>query len=154
MNFQVIITAYIFLHTNSEFQIFMIFFWSFLFNLGAKSKGHSFFSLIGQKIVKSRNSELVKPLVKVQIIWEANENFLLNNLCKVHIFWEGHKFLRNLQRWFVLCSNGQIYGGDFAKFCGLLRIYVWTLRTKCSQSEVSNAHGQIGILKSSQCKLS
>ena len=21
-------------------------------------------------------------------------------------------------------SNGQIYGGDFAKFCGLLRIYV------------------------------
>ena len=24
---------------------------------------------------------------------------------------------------FVLCSNGQIYGGDFAKFCGLLRIY-------------------------------
>ena len=33
-----------------------------------------------------------------------------------------------LRRWnhhqrFVLCSNGQIYGGDFAKFCGLLRIY-------------------------------
>ena len=24
--------------------------------------------------------------------------------------------------WFV-GSNGQIYGGDFAKFCGLLRIY-------------------------------
>ena len=32
-------------------------------------------------------------------------------------------FLRNLQRRFVLCSNGQIYGGDFAKFRGLLRIY-------------------------------
>ena len=42
---------------------------------------------------------------------------------KVHIFWEGHKILRNLHRRFVLCSNGQIYGGDFAKFCGLLRIY-------------------------------
>ena len=23
-----------------------------------------------------------------------------------------------------LCSNGQIYNGDFAKFCGL---YIWTL---------------------------
>ena len=32
-------------------------------------------------------------------------------------------FLRNLHRRFVLCSNSQIYGGDFAKFCGLLRIY-------------------------------
>ena len=42
---------------------------------------------------------------------------------KLHIFWEGHKFLQNLHRRFVLCSNGQIYGGDFAKFCGLLRIY-------------------------------
>ena len=43
--------------------------------------------------------------------------------CKVHIFWEGHKILRNLHRRFVLCSNGQIYGGCFAKMCGLLRIY-------------------------------
>ena len=42
---------------------------------------------------------------------------------KVHIFWEGHKFLRNLHCRFVLCSNGQIYSGDFAKICGLLRIY-------------------------------
>ena len=33
------------------------------------------------------------------------------------------KFLRNHHLRFVLCSNGQIYGGDFAKFCGLLRIY-------------------------------
>ena len=23
----------------------------------------------------------------------------------------------------LLCNNGQIYGGDFTKFCGLLRIY-------------------------------
>ena len=42
---------------------------------------------------------------------------------KVHIFWEGHKILRNLHRKFVLCGASQIYGGDFAKFCGLLRIY-------------------------------
>ena len=44
-------------------------------------------------------------------------------VCKVHIFWEGHKILRNLHRRFVLCSNSQICGGDFAKFCGLLKIY-------------------------------
>ena len=42
---------------------------------------------------------------------------------KFHIFWEGHKSLQNLHRKFVLWSNGQIYEGDFAKFCGLLRIH-------------------------------
>ena len=31
--------------------------------------------------------------------------------------------MQNLNPRFVPCSNGQIYGGDFAKFCGLLRIY-------------------------------
>ena len=44
------------------------------------------------------------------------------SLCKVHIFWEGHKILRNLHQSFVLCTASQIIGGDFAKFCGLLRI--------------------------------
>ena len=38
-------------------------------------------------------------------------------------FWEGHKILLNLHRRFVLCSASQIYVGDFAKFCDLLRIY-------------------------------
>ena len=42
---------------------------------------------------------------------------------KVHIFGEGHKMLRNLHQLFVLCTASQIIGGDFAKFCGLLRIY-------------------------------
>ena len=31
--------------------------------------------------------------------------------------------MRNLHRRFVLCSNGQIYSGDFTKFRGLPRIY-------------------------------
>ena len=43
--------------------------------------------------------------------------------CKVHIFWEGRKCLWNLHRRFDRYNIGQIYGGDFAKFCGLLRIY-------------------------------
>ena len=42
---------------------------------------------------------------------------------KAHMFWEGHKILRNLHLLFVLCTDRQIMGGDFAKFCGLLRIY-------------------------------
>ena len=46
-----------------------------------------------------------------------------NKTVKVHIFWEGHKMLQNLSRRFVLCSASQIYGGDFEKFCGLIKIY-------------------------------
>ena len=42
---------------------------------------------------------------------------------KVHIFWEGHKILRNFHLTFVLCPASQKYGENFAKFCGLLRIY-------------------------------
>ena len=43
--------------------------------------------------------------------------------CKVHIFWENYKVLRNLRRQFDWHYIGQIYPGDFAKFCSLLRIY-------------------------------
>jgi hypothetical protein len=48
---------------------------------------------------------------------------LFKSAVKVHIFREGHKVLQNLHPRFVLCSNGQIYGGDFPKSCGLLKIY-------------------------------
>ena len=36
----------------------------------------------------------------------------------------------NLQYRFVLCSNGQIYGGDLAKFCGPFSLYELTLFSK------------------------
>ena len=55
--------------------------------------------------------------------WFIETDSVLENIGKVHIFWEGHKFLQNLHHRFVLCSNGQIYGEDFAIFCDLLRIY-------------------------------
>ena len=42
---------------------------------------------------------------------------------KVHIFWEAHKSLWNLHGRFDHYYIRQIYGGDFAKICGLLRIY-------------------------------
>ena len=54
-------------------------------------------------------------------------NLLRNWECrKIHIFWEGHKILLYLHLRFVLCSNVKSTvhrGGDFAKFCGLLRRY-------------------------------
>ena len=31
--------------------------------------------------------------------------------------------MRNLLQFFVLCTASQIIGGDFAKVCGLLKIY-------------------------------
>ena len=41
---------------------------------------------------------------------------------KVKIFLKGHKISRNLHGRFDRYYIGQIYGGDFAKNCGLLRI--------------------------------
>ena len=46
----------------------------------------------------------------------------INILFKVHIFFEGQNLLRNFHFRFVP-RNGQIYGLDFAKFCGHRRIY-------------------------------
>ena len=45
------------------------------------------------------------------------------DILKVHIFSEGHKILRNLHQLYDWQYIEQIIGGDFAKFCGLLRIY-------------------------------
>ena len=45
---------------------------------------------------------------------------------KVYILWEGHKILRNLQQLVVLCTYCRLndwWRLDFAKFCGLFRIY-------------------------------
>ena len=56
-------------------------------------------------------------IIKPKNIWVYKDSLY------VHIFWEGHKILRNLHLTFFLCSASQILGEDFAKFCGLLRIY-------------------------------
>ena len=52
----------------------------------------------------------------------------MNN--KVHIFLEGHKILRNLHQLFDWQYIGQIIGGEFAKLCGLLRVYELYKSTK------------------------
>ena len=48
--------------------------------------------------------------------------FVLENT-KVHIFREGHKILWNLHLTFDWMYCSQKLGEDFAKFCGLLRLY-------------------------------
>ena len=69
------------------------------------------------------------------------------HLCKVHIFWEGHKIFRNLHCRFVLCSDGQIYSGDFAKFHGLLRIYeLYRIRDVSLLLENQAQKGFFGLL--------
>ena len=82
-------------------------------------------------LLKFRNLVIERRLVRF-IRLHRNRRFVAKKnrfqkassiYCKVHIFWEGHKFLQNLNCRFVLCSNCQISCGDFAKFCGLLRIY-------------------------------
>ena len=82
------------------------------------------------KAAFDNNKTTAKNSWKFVITWPVSLLSLARTLCtalpkqnKVHIFWEGHKILRNLHHRFVLCSIGQIFGGDFAKFCGLLRIY-------------------------------
>ena len=42
---------------------------------------------------------------------------------KVHLFWESHKISRNLPLTFDCMYCSQKWGEDFAKLCGLLRIY-------------------------------
>ena len=81
-------------------------------------------------ILNSKQTRQIFPLPKVEEILVASiwgfgiwSWYLLFPLVKVHIFWEGYKILRNLHQLFDWQYIGQIIGGDFAKFCGLLRIY-------------------------------
>ena len=67
------------------------------------------------KVLKSRISKFFS---------QSREQFFIKF---IYLFWEGHKIMRNRHQLFVLCTASQIIGGDFANFCGLLRIYVWTL---------------------------
>ena len=61
------------------------------------------------------------------IVWLQNRfqwiSFCDHGFIKVHIFREGQKILRNLPLTFDYSSYSQKLGKDFAKFCGLLRIY-------------------------------
>ena len=93
---------------------------------------------VQRKCLLAQTSKLIGPSCSMFISrfwgtaqWTKIENsiqeLLKRNMngrfIKVHIFWDGHKFLQNLHRRFVLCSNGQIYSREYAKFCGHLGIF-------------------------------
>ena len=67
-------------------------------------------------------------------------------VCKVHIFWEGHKILRNLLLTFDYSTYSQKLGEDFAKFCGLLRIYelYWIVLLERGKLILDSLFGKIG----------
>ena len=52
------------------------------------------------------------------------------------------KFLGNLHQLFVLCTASQIIGGDFAKFCGLLRILL-ACRSKNSLGNLRSENSEV-----------
>ena len=69
-----------------------------------------------------------KEKVLLQRIIEKGRNILFSNYYslvftrnKVHVISEGHQILQNLHCSFDWHYIGQIYGEDFAKFCGLFR---------------------------------
>ena len=102
--------------------------WSFPFSNWKKSKETKWST---RSLVTNWCNETGRCHV-IFFLWKEYFTNLLENklLCqifvfrvKVHIFWEGHKILRNLHQLFDWQYIGQIIGGDFAKFCGLLRIY-------------------------------
>ena len=76
---------------------------------------------------ESEGSKYSQSYVSIHFCVHSQCSFFLLALrfemIKVHIFEEGHKILQNLHQLFVLCTASQIIGGDFGKFCGLLRIY-------------------------------
>ena len=76
-------------------------------------------SIHARRQLKRKINVLREPGVGAE--FELNEN--MADIGKVHIFWEGHTILGNLHQLFDWQYIGQIIGGDFAKFCGLLRIY-------------------------------
>ena len=59
--------------------------------------------------------------VEARIIF--NKQSELFTYLKVRVFEEGHKILQNLHCRFDWHYIWKIYGGDFAKFCGLHRKY-------------------------------
>ena len=59
--------------------------------------------------------------------------------------------LRNLHQLFVLCTDSQIIGGDFAKFCGLLRVY--ELQLHHMSPDIQGISWQIGQSNSSLVRI-
>ena len=87
--------------------------WQMMKKNFAHKKSMEYLSLYTRSVHET-TTEIFRGSHAVLFLWEVG---------KVYIFWEGHKVLRNLHHRFDLYYIGQIYSGDFAKICSLLRIY-------------------------------
>ena len=79
-----------------------------------------------QKYIQSRVlswNRLIKERLKTKVICNTSVLYSSLEILKLIYSEKATKFLRNLHQLFVLCTASQIILGDFAKFCGLLRIY-------------------------------
>ena len=77
-----------------------------------------------------------ESMVYVLVVFRTkNLGFCSNFEFKVHIFWEGHKIWWNLHPRFDCYYIGQIYRGDFTKFCGPLWIYeLYQMSHECTDT--------------------
>ena len=74
-------------------------------------------------LVDMSREKCVKNKANIVVFYVKQYQNMIVMPCKVHIFWEGHKILQNIHLTFDCMYCGQKQGEDFAKFCGLLRIY-------------------------------
>ena len=74
--------------------------------------------LVGKELIYNGPKDLKNYVLIGNISFDDSDEVI-----KVHIFWEGHKILRNLHLTFDYSTYSQKLGEDFAKLCGLLRIY-------------------------------
>ena len=120
------LTSFMYIIDTSGILIYFLYRLSCPFSVGFPA----FFSVEWTKSLALHAQAYNTPHNRLKFILKGHSYFYTPTLTKyffdflkVHIFWEGHKILQNLHLTFVPCSNGQINGGDFAKFCGLLRLY-------------------------------
>ena len=105
-----------------------------------------------QDTIKKLNDQLDKSNTSYNgvLVWKIKVRNLFNGF-KVYIFWEGHKTLRNLHQLFDW-QYIRIIGGDFAKFCDLLRIYKLYCFFKFRESRLLTMHRQYLGRMGSSCR--
>ena len=120
-------------------RVFLEYEWAWVCNIREVKIGHLMYYCIFARTKNLANLIAVRrwafaiPLISWESNWIAKQ-WTLNiayyfsipnkrSTIKVHIFWEGREILRNLHLTFDCKYCSQKLGEEFAKFCGLLRIY-------------------------------
>ena len=82
------------------------------------------FTYLAHKIIDFVAIKLSCPCLKSKWVSSVSP-IVANTFLNSRIFWEGHKILRNLHLTFDwhYIGQGEGWREDFAKYCGLFRIY-------------------------------